>query len=342
MLACISFWWIVSAAVLFAAKDPPASSQAQQTQGSNTGRISDNTPQSETEQAQRELTVRRGQKDLFARLPVTEQAQRELTVRRGQKDLFARLPVTEEMLTVRQGRQAQLLQTEKELARAKKDVEDTKKENQVLGLENQEQRGIIAQLIEKAEPAKAPTKRVAVAAVVSRYNSVGRPSKFRDSLALLLESILDVNARSEWELVPVALCLKGEENVPEAAVAELEHLGFTVRMEDPVAEEKDIHRGIIKRDGKIANHKYFEEIHKDYGYGGIFRDYLKLRAMQWKEFDRVLVLDSDTMLLEPLDDIFDSAADYQLTTTPDWAMMETINQWPPIQTGFLLFNPVSS
>jgi hypothetical protein len=48
------------------------------------------------------------------------------------------------------------------------------------------------------------------------------------------------------------------------------------------------------------------------------------------------------MLVEPIDDILDSAADYQLTSTPDWAMMEPFNQWPPIQTGFLLFNPVSS
>jgi TolA-binding protein len=281
MLTLICFAWILSAAVLLTAKDPPS-----------VGDVPDKTQQSETEQAQSQ-----------------------------------HLPVTEEMLTVRQGRQAQLLQTEKELARAYKDVEDTKKENQ-------EQRGIIAQLIENAEPAKAPTKRVAVAAVVSRYNSVGRPSKFRDSLALLLESILDVNARSEWELVPVALCLKGEENVPEAAAAELKHLGFTVRMEDPVVEMKDISRN--------AYVMYKKEIRKDYGFGGIFRDYLKPRVMKWKDFDRVLVLDSDTMLVEPIDDILDSAADYQLTTTADWAMMEPQNQWPPIQTGFLLFNPVSS
>jgi hypothetical protein len=34
----------------------------------------------------------------------------------------------------------------------------------------------------------------------------------------------------------------------------------------------------------------------------------------------VLVLGSDTMLIEPIDDILDGAEKYQLTTTPDWPM----------------------
>jgi hypothetical protein len=76
--------------------------------------------------------------------------------------------------------------------------------------------------------------------------------------------------------------LKGEENVPEAAAAEPEHLGFTVRMEDPVVEMKDI--------SPNAYVMYKKEIHKDYGFGGIFRDYLKLRVMTWKDFDRSLFL----------------------------------------------------
>lgn len=51
------------------------------------------------------------------------------------------------------------------------------------------------------------------------------------------------------------------------------------------------------------------------------------------------MLDSDTMLVESIDMVLDSSAHYMLTTTPDWNMMEGPNPWPPIQSGFLLFNP---
>lgn len=76
--------------------------------------------------------------------------------------------------------------------------------------------------------------------MITRYSSVGEPSPFRDNLALLVESIRDVDTRSEWNLIPVALCLRGEENVPMSAVAELTHMGFAVKLVDPVVEEKDI------------------------------------------------------------------------------------------------------
>ena len=59
---------------------------------------------------------------------------------------------------------------------------------------------------------------------------------------------------------------------------------------------------------------------RSYKFGGIFRDYMKLRAMLWTEYDRVLVLDSDTMLVEPIDEALDTSAEYQLTTTADWQM----------------------
>jgi hypothetical protein len=98
-------------------------------------------------------------------------------------------------------------------------------------------------------------KTAAVAAVITRYATAGTPSKFRDSLMLLLESIRDVNTRSEWNLVPVALCMKGADNVPENAIAELQHLGFTVKMEDAVVEMKDI--------SSDAAELYVKEIHKE-------------------------------------------------------------------------------
>jgi hypothetical protein len=232
-------------------------------------------------------------------------------------------PLTEEMLTVRQGRQAQLLQAQAEdkrlkikLAKVQRDFERNTKELEEAKTEIRRQQALLVQGAGTHGTAQKKTKkkRAAIAAVVSRYSSssVGKPSKFRDSLALLLESIIDVNARSEWELVPVALCLKGEDNVPQVAADALEQLGFAVKMADPVVELADI--------SKDAGYVFIKEIHKDYGFGGIFRDYLKLRAMQWTEFDRVLVLDSDTMLIEPIDDILDGAEKYQLTTTPDWPM----------------------
>jgi hypothetical protein len=128
-----------------------------------------------------------------------------------------------------------------------------------------------------------------VAAVITRYTSAGNSSTFRDSLILLLESIRDVAARSEWELIPVALCMSGEDNVPAAAISEFEALGFRVKMEDPVVRKEEISENALPDFMREVNHKY--------KFGGILRDYLKLKALRWTEYDRVLVLDTDTMLL---------------------------------------------
>ena len=69
------------------------------------------------------------------------------------------------------------------------------------------------------------------------------------------------------------------------------------------------------------------------------RDYHKMWGMTLTDYDRVLVLDADTMLLEPLDDVFEDTEDIPLSTTIDWEMVENQGRFPPLQTGFLLFNP---
>lgn len=154
---------------------------------------------------------------------------------------------------------------------------------------------------EQRTPDTRTKKRVAVAAVITKYQSAGNPSRFRDSLVILIESILDVATRSKWELVPVALCMAGQDNVPEHAVSELENLGFVVKMEDAVVERADIAPvcSSIEEEHDVTSvcskSEFIKEVERNYTFGGVLRDYLKLRVLQWTEYDRVLVLDSDTM-----------------------------------------------
>jgi hypothetical protein len=139
--------------------------------------------------------------------------------------------------------QEELRQAKSDLARERATGKDLARERAIL----QEKAGFL--------DTHKNGKTAAVAAVITRYATAGTPSKFRDSLMLLLESIRDVNTRSEWNLVPVALCMKGDDNVPENAIAELQHLGFTVKMEDAVVEMKDI--------SSDAAELYVKEIHKE-------------------------------------------------------------------------------
>jgi len=181
---------------------------------------------------------------------------------------------------------------------------------------------------------RAKGKRVAVAAMVSRYSSTGKPSKFRDELMLLSQSILEADKDSEWDLQPVALCLEGDVN--EAALAEIRAIGFTV-ITRPLfvtwAEIEEAGTFTEQLKAQVLN-EFFEK-----AFGGVLRDLSKLWGMTLTDYDRVLVMDTDTLILQPMDELFDSSSQYLLSTTMDFGLLEYSNRFPVVQSGFLLFNP---
>merc|ERR1740127_304890 len=174
---------------------------------------------------------------------------------------------------------------------------------------------------------------VAVAAVVTRFNNAKVPSEFRDSLALLAQSIIDVNARSKWKLVPVALCIEGA--IAEEAEEVLKVLGYEVVMKPHMLTKQNISKD-ARSDFKSQLQDAEDNLHS---FGGVLQDLHKLWGMTLTEYDRVLIMDVDTMLFEPLDDVFELSKDFSLTSTIDWGMVQRNGRFPPIQTGFLLFNP---
>ena len=176
--------------------------------------------------------------------------------------------------------------------------------------------------------------KAAVAVMVSKYISDGRPSAFRDELISLAQSVYEVNQRSRWDLELVALCL--EDKVNEQAMAELREIGFTIVAKPAFTTWDEIEAvGTYTPDMlEDYNNKDLEE-----SFGGMLLDVSKLWAMTLVYYDRVLVVDADVLLLEPIDEIWGKSGDYLLTTTHDWCMLSASNRFPVVQSGFLLFTP---
>eukprot|EP00658_Telonema_sp_P-2_P063352 TRINITY_DN5208_c0_g1_i3.p1 TRINITY_DN5208_c0_g1~~TRINITY_DN5208_c0_g1_i3.p1 ORF type:complete len:468 (+),score=121.97 TRINITY_DN5208_c0_g1_i3:118-1404(+) len=179
---------------------------------------------------------------------------------------------------------------------------------------------------------------VAVAVTVSRYVTWDRKFisggagslQFRTMLMMVAESIREVSARSDWDMVPVALC---SQEVAPAAQAELGLIGFRVVVVPPVVTEEE-----VVRHG-TATEDFIKDIRKEYTFGGVLRDFTKLQGMRLTQFDRVLVMDADLILLQPIDDVLEQMGDKVLASTLDFSMMEDYNRFAPVQSGFLLFNP---
>lgn len=68
---------------------------------------------------------------------------------------------------------------------------------------------------------------------------------------------------------------------------------------------------------------------------------LKYYGARLDEFDHVLVLDADVILLKPIDELLDDANVQAagLAATYDHELDVPSSRWPPIQGGYLLFKP---
>jgi len=148
--------------------------------------------------------------------------------------------------------------------------------------------------------------------------TVTKDGKYMDG-AIVLKHSIDMQD-SLWDVSFVAIV---HPNVTTTRSA-LEKIGWTIREFTVPIKSSEIH-------GKELR----ETIDKTGCCGAA--ELLKLRAYQLTEFDRVVLLDMDTLLLKNLDELLESDKEAQFTY--DHAMDSPGSSAPPMQGGFMIIRP---
>jgi len=166
-----------------------------------------------------------------------------------------------------------------------------------------------------------PRLRVALAAVVP-YGSLNS-SSWRDALAVLALSAQQVAAQSAHRTELLALM---PDSLPDhdAERCVLEAMGVTARFV-PVPVPLDQVRNSFAR-GELA--KVLGEMEQ-----------LKYYGAALTEYDRVVVLDADTMFLKPIDELFVGTGKSMLSGIYDYELDIPSSAFAPLNTGFLSFTP---
>jgi len=185
----------------------------------------------------------------------------------------------------------------------------------------------------RATSTEAPVIRWRVALMVFAMPS--STSGFLDGLAVLAYS---ARASIRNESIAVELVALAHENTSAAELAKLGRIGYKVRLESLLVPR---HR--------IRNRTSFgrREIEKNCG-PGHFRDcmeveMMKLFAISLTEYDRVVFLDSDLLILGSFEELlFDSQPlvatyDHELDFWPDFS--RKINVIPLVNSGFWIVTP---
>jgi len=66
---------------------------------------------------------------------------------------------------------------------------------------------------------------------------------------------------------------------------------------------------------------------------------LKYYGAAFTEYDRVLIVDGDTLFLQPIDELLDLSPEPGMVGTYDYGMDDSRSTFPPVNSGFLLFTP---
>jgi len=184
------------------------------------------------------------------------------------------------------------------------------------------------------QPLESPAIRWRVALVVLAMPS--STNGFLDGLAVLAYSArIGIPNRS----IAVDLVAMAHENTSAAELSKLERIGYKVRLEPLLVP---LHK-------RIRNNHSFgrREIEKNCGPGHfgdcMERDMMKLFAISMTEYDRVVFLDSDLLLLGSIEDLlFDSQPlvatyDHELDFWPDFS--RRISAIPLVNSGFWVVTP---
>eukprot|EP00924_Labyrinthula_sp_SR-Ha-C_P013974 augustus_masked-scaffold_5-processed-gene-19.61-mRNA-1 protein AED:0.19 eAED:0.19 QI:0/0/0/0.75/1/1/4/0/587 len=167
----------------------------------------------------------------------------------------------------------------------------------------------------------APRAIPSVAACIKSPRKNMREKKFALGItAVLVQSFYATNTALDFDIV--AIIHPGVQTTREP----LKKLGFKLfEFERPVRTEE------------IENNYLREKIDES-GCCGIL-ELLKFRAFQLTDYERVLLLDMDALILKNLDELFFLPDEYALGYTNDYAMDGSGSSAPPVQGGFLLIKP---
>eukprot|EP00927_Polykrikos_kofoidii_P025934 TRINITY_DN23218_c0_g1_i1.p1 TRINITY_DN23218_c0_g1~~TRINITY_DN23218_c0_g1_i1.p1 ORF type:complete len:439 (-),score=47.45 TRINITY_DN23218_c0_g1_i1:30-1283(-) len=178
------------------------------------------------------------------------------------------------------------------------------------------------------EPKKTKDINLAVAVIVP-YGVVNHAAAWQDAFAVLGQSARAALAQSQRvskvsyiALVPDDVASEPAEHAAELdALARLGWDAYFVRIPVHLAE--------------VSNPFGREPLSKVLGE----KEQLKYYGAALTEFDRVLVLDGDVILVQSFDELFDLSVTPGLVGTYDHEMDIAISTFPPVNSGFLLFTP---
>jgi len=170
-------------------------------------------------------------------------------------------------------------------------------------------------------------KRVAFAAFVTGLSG----EAWEDAAAVLAHGIHEAGRRSRHDVEAVVLA---PESLPDDVEKKLLGLGFDKVFKRPVPVQAEEVRDATTK----------KELMHIQGNGlkgasfSLVEEGIKYQALGLTEYDRVLMLDLDTMILQPMDAIIDAKED--LVGTYDVAMESNMhNAVPVVQGGFLMMRP---
>ena len=148
---------------------------------------------------------------------------------------------------------------------------------------------------------------------------------YLDGAAVLGHSIYKAHQKSQFNYALVAIVHQSVDNATRTSLA---LLGWQVEAHDvPVVVEKiegDYLRGRIRNNGCCGE-----------------RELLKLWAYTFSQFHRVVHLDTDSLVLQSMDELFDVRGEYDrygALFTYDWNMARR-GKNPPVQGGFIVLQP---
>jgi hypothetical protein len=153
--------------------------------------------------------------------------------------------------------------------------------------------------------------------------------EWEDALRILAHSVKKSAAKSRHNLHLVALS-------PERFAADKEKQLISFGFESVVRKPIPVAAELVE--GEMAR----EHMQRVNGGDARFQftmaeETIKYWGMALTDYDRVLVIDADTMILDPMDELMESDADF--LGTYDHGLDSGASTLPPTQGGFLLFRP---
>eukprot|EP00929_Paragymnodinium_shiwhaense_P089530 TRINITY_DN49672_c0_g1_i2.p1 TRINITY_DN49672_c0_g1~~TRINITY_DN49672_c0_g1_i2.p1 ORF type:complete len:437 (-),score=109.58 TRINITY_DN49672_c0_g1_i2:152-1462(-) len=172
------------------------------------------------------------------------------------------------------------------------------------------------------QQAEEATLKVAFAVVVP-YGVLGKPTNWNDAFATVAHSIrkAEAGSRHKTEILALLPDTLPDQDLEEQALERLGLKALFVKIPVQLSEVKDN----FARDAlsKVLGDK--EEL-KYYGAG-------------LTSYDRVVVMDGDTLMLKPVDELFQISRKAGLVGTYDYEMDCCNSSFPPMNSGFGVFTP---